>query len=93
MDIKVLAYPVSMVSVACLHVALLAANYADTYPYALRKHSRYSLPEILPCARHLVGLMQKSGSSNLKAVHKKYSSTKFGQVVQLPGPVLPEQAL
>jgi cyclin B len=92
-DIKMLAYPVSQISAACLHLALLACGHADSYPYALRKHARYSVADILPCARHLVALWQRSGTSNLKAVHKKFCSSKFSQVAQhqvVAIPSLPE---
>jgi hypothetical protein len=44
----------------------------------------------MPCARRIVELMNRAGTTSLKAVHKKYSSVKFGEAARVPVPVLPE---
>lgn len=47
----------------------------------------YSLEAILPCAAALVELMQKAPTNTLKAVYKKYSSTKMSEVAKTVPPL------
>ena len=54
------------------------------------KHSRYTLQEVMPCARRIVELMNRAGTTSLKAVFKKYNSPKFGEAAKVPVPVLLE---
>lgn len=83
-----LQYPLSLISAASLHVALEALGHADTYPKVLRKHSGYSLEQVLPCAQAVVELMQRAPEASLKAVYKKYCSTKFGEAAKQEPPTL-----
>jgi cyclin B len=86
-DYGMLAQPLSLIAAAALHASLSAVDAADTYPRALRRHARYELPQVAAVARQLVALAEKAPSSSLKAVFKKYSSSKFGEVatkVELP---------
>lgn len=91
-DYGMLRHPLSLIAAAALHVALAACGAPDAYPRALRRHARYELPTVLPVARQLVALADKSATSSLKAVFKKYSSTKFGEVARTELPELAEEA-
>jgi G2/mitotic-specific cyclin-B, other len=82
-DYSMLKHPLSLVSAAALHAALLATGAPDAYPRALRRHARYSLAEVAPVARALAALASRAPGSNLKAVYKKYSSSKNGEVAKL----------
>lgn len=44
------------------------------------------MEQMLPCAQAMVELMRKAPTNTLGAVHKKYSSTKFGEVAKIPVP-------
>lgn len=78
-DYSMLKHPLSLISAASLHVALEAFGEEDTYPRALRRHARYELREVAPVARALLKLAEKAPSSSLRAVYKKYSSSKFSE--------------
>jgi len=87
-DYGMLKHPLSLISAAALHLALETVGADDTYPRPLRRHTRYELKEVLPVAKQLLALAEKAPTSSLKAVHKKYSSTKFGEVAKLELPDL-----
>lgn len=91
-DYAMLKHPLSLISAAALHAGLAAVDAEDTYPRPLRRHTRYELREVAPVARALLALAEKAAGSSLKAVYKKYSSTKFGEVAKLELPVLEETA-
>jgi hypothetical protein len=87
-DHGMLKHPLSLVAAAALHASLAAAGADDAYPRALRRHTRYDLAEVLPVARELLALAGKAGGGSLKAVFKKYSSGKFGEVALMELPDL-----
>jgi hypothetical protein len=87
-DYAMLRHPLSLVAAAALHLALETSGAADTYPHALRRHARYELAQVLPVARELLDLAERAPTSSLKAVFKKYSSTKFGEVAKMELPEL-----
>ncbi|KAI8475552.1 MAG: B type mitotic cyclin [Monoraphidium minutum] len=89
-DYAMLKTPLSLISAAALHAALLSSGAADAYPRALRRHARYELKDVEPIARALVALAAKAPDSSLKAVYKKYSSTKFGEVAKMELPEIRE---
>jgi cyclin B len=89
-DYSMLKQPLSLISAAALHAALLAVGAPDAYPRPLRRHARYELREVAPLARALVALAAKAPDGSLRAVFKKYSSTKFAEVAKLELPVVGE---
>jgi len=90
-DYAMLKRPLSLTAAAALHAALAAVGAADAYPRALRRHTRYELGEVLPVAKQLLALAEKAGGGSLKAVFKKYSSSKFGEVAKMELPQLEGQ--
>jgi hypothetical protein len=91
-DYGMLKHPLSLISAAALHAALAAVDADDTYPRALRRHTRYELPEVEAIAREMLALAEKAQTGSLKAVFKKYSSSKFGEVALMELPELGEEA-
>ena len=85
-DYSMLKHPLSLISAAALHAALTAIGAPDAYPRALRRHARYELREVAPTAAALVGLAAKAPDSSLRAVFKKYSSSKYGEVAKIELP-------
>lgn len=89
-DYAMLKQPLSLISAAALHAALVAVGAPDAYPRALRRHARYELREVAPVAKALVALAAKAPESSLRAVFKKYSSTKYGEVAKSELPQIEE---
>jgi hypothetical protein len=87
-DFGMLKHPLSLVAAAALHAGLVFGGAEDAYPRALRRHARYELAEVAPVAKQLLGLAEKAAGGSLKAVHKKYSGAKFGEVAKMDLPAL-----
>jgi hypothetical protein len=91
-DYGMLKHPLSLIAAAALHAGLAAVGAADAYPRALRRHARYELPEVEAVGRDLLALAEKAQTGSLKAVFKKYSSSKFGEAALMELPELGEEA-
>jgi cyclin B len=86
-DYPMLKQPLSLVSAAALHAGLAAVGAADAYPRPLRRHARYDAAAVAPVARALLALAAKAAAGgSLRAVYKKYSSSKFGEVAKMELP-------
>eukprot|EP00803_Ostreobium_quekettii_P005195 evm.model.scf_1397.4 EVM.evm.TU.scf_1397.4 scf_1397:33318-35465(-) len=72
-----LKYKYSELAAAAVYLARRAAGEDDAYPHALCRHSTYSLGDLGPCVAELAGLMERAGKDLTRAVHRKYSSSKF----------------
>ena len=79
---KCIKYQSSLIATASVYAALRTLN-KNAWPRALQQHSGYSENEVRDCATFLVDLHKAAGSSSLRAVTKKYSSSKLGQVARL----------
>ncbi|KAI8472782.1 MAG: B-type cyclin [Monoraphidium minutum] len=88
-DQAMLSHPPSLLAAAALHAGLASTGAAGeaAYPRPLRRHARYELAQVAPVAAALLGLARKAPGGSLKAVYKKFSSSKFGEVakMELPG--------
>ena len=81
-DYKSVKYTGSLIATASIYAALRTFNH-NSWPKALQQHSGYSESEVRECAEFLVQLHKNSQSSSLKAVTKKYSSSKLGSVARI----------
>ena len=79
---KCIKYPSSLIATASVYAALRTFN-KNAWPRALQQHSGYSESEVRECAIFLSGLHKAATSSSLKAVTKKYSSSKLSQVARI----------
>ena len=79
---KCVKFPSSLIATASIYASLRTFN-KNSWPRALQQHSGYSESEVRECATLLVDLAKAAGTSSLKAVVKKYSSSKLGQVARM----------
>jgi cyclin B len=79
---KCIKYPTSLIATASIYAALRTLN-KNSWPRALQQHSGYLESEVRDCAAFLADLHKSAGSSSLRAVTKKYSSSRLGQVARI----------
>ena len=84
-EYSMLKYSSSLLSAAAVYTANKTLNRV-ALPPALRRayHSQYSENQIRPCAQQLVQLHRRASSASLRAVHKKYSKTKYMEMAKRP---------
>eukprot|EP00287_Rhodomonas_sp_CCMP768_P018105 CAMPEP_0202816898 /NCGR_PEP_ID=MMETSP1389-20130828/7256_1 /ASSEMBLY_ACC=CAM_ASM_000865 /TAXON_ID=302021 /ORGANISM="Rhodomonas sp., Strain CCMP768" /LENGTH=382 /DNA_ID=CAMNT_0049489023 /DNA_START=81 /DNA_END=1227 /DNA_ORIENTATION=- len=84
-DFACLKFRPSLLCAAATSLALSISGRPAWSP-TLAKHSRYVAADLEGCVAHLAGLHAKAGAGAQKAVHKKYSSSRFHSVAALPTP-------
>jgi G2/mitotic-specific cyclin-B, other len=77
-----LKYTPSILCAACTSVALQLSGKAAWTP-TLAKHSRYTEGDLREVVADVIALHQKAATSNHKAAHKKYSSSRFHSVAAM----------
>ena len=87
-----LQYSPTMVSCAALSLARRAVSKTPWNP-TLAQYTGYDEAALAPCARQMLSLMDPTHSTDakkdtLKAVQKKYSSSKFGGAAKMPFPAM-----
>ena len=55
----------------------------EGWPEVMVRHTKYAENQLRACARDLCLLLQNAGKSNLQAVKRKFSSTKFQEVAKI----------
>ena len=80
-DSKFLKYPPSYAASAATFLALKMTGKVTWTP-ALQAHTRYNVADIQSCVNDLYSLASKE-SPKYKAVRKKYTSRKFGEVAKI----------
>jgi cyclin B len=73
----------SMLAAASLFLAQKILKSQYPWPEHLKTHAQFSESQLRPCAKDMVILLQNAHRYNLKAVHKKFSMTKFHEVASL----------
>jgi hypothetical protein len=90
-----LKYDSSEAAAASVLLALKITNHtpsgASPWPDSCEKHSGYSMERLVPIALKLKSFVIKAAQpdAELKAVNKKFLSSKFGEVAKLTGAALP----
>ena len=77
-----LKYTPSILCAACTSVALQLSGKAAWTP-TLAKHSRYTEGDLREVVADVIALHQKAATSNHKAAHTKYSSSRFHSVAAM----------
>ena len=81
-EYKMLKYVPS--NLACSAIYLVnKIQKKEGWSNVLVKHAKYSETQLRPCAKDLCILLQNAGKSNLQAVRRKFSSTKFLEVAKI----------
>jgi len=83
-DVKFLKYPPSLLAAASVYLGRAMTGKSPLWTPTLLHYSTYMENVVRDCALEMNELLKKSHSSSLKAIRKKYSSPKFGQVAELP---------
>jgi len=89
---EMLQYSPTMICSSALSLARRAVSKTAWNP-TLAQYTGYDEAALAPCARDMLRLMDPAHSTDakkdtLKAVHKKYSSSKFGGVAKVPFPAM-----
>jgi cyclin B len=83
-DVKFLKYPPSLQAASSVYLGRAMTGKTPLWTSTLEHYSTYSENVVRECALEMNDLLKKSTSSSLKAIRKKYSLAKFGQVAELP---------
>jgi len=83
-DVKFLKYPPSLQAAASVYLGRAMTGKSPLWTSTLEHYSTYSEVQVRESALDMNELLKKSTNSSLKAIRKKYSSPKFGQVADLP---------
>lgn len=81
-EYKMLKYSPS--NIACSAIYLVnKIQKKEGWSDLMVKHSKYNEIQLRPCAKDLCILLQNASKSNLQAVRRKFSSTKFLEVAKI----------
>lgn len=83
-DVKLLKYAPSLIAAASVYLARAMTQRTPLWTPTLEHYSTYAEGVVRECAIEMNELLKKSQKSSLKAIKKKYSLPKFGQVAELP---------
>jgi len=83
-DVKFLIYPPSQQAAASVYLGRAMTGKSPLWTPTLQHYSTYAESTVRECALDMNELLKKSTNSSLKAIRKKYSLPKFGQVTELP---------
>jgi len=83
-DVKFLKYPPSQQAAASVYLGRAMTAKTPLWTSTLEHYSTYPEVTVRECALEMNELLKKSTNSTLKAIRKKYSLPKFGQVADLP---------
>jgi cyclin B len=83
-DVKLLKYYPSLIAAASVYLGRAMTQRTPLWTPTLQHYSTYSEQTVRECAQEINELLKKSQKSSLKAIRKKYSLPKFGQVAELP---------
>jgi len=83
-DVKFLKFAPSLLAAASVYLGRAMTLKTPLWTPTVEHYSTYSETAVRECALEINDLLKKSQSSTLKAIRKKYSLPKFGQVAELP---------
>eukprot|EP01123_Difflugia_compressa_P011628 TRINITY_DN471_c0_g1_i12.p1 TRINITY_DN471_c0_g1~~TRINITY_DN471_c0_g1_i12.p1 ORF type:complete len:220 (-),score=46.93 TRINITY_DN471_c0_g1_i12:437-1096(-) len=83
-DVKFLRFAPSLVAASSVYLARAMTSKTPLWGPTLEHYSTYSEEKVRECAKEMNALLKKSQTSSLKAIRKKYSLPKFGQVAEIP---------
>jgi transcription initiation factor TFIIIB Brf1 subunit/transcription initiation factor TFIIB len=83
-DVKLMKYTPSQVAAGAVYLARLMLQKEPLWTVTLEHYSTYPQSQVRGVAADMNELLKKARKSSLKAIMKKYSSPKFGQVSEIP---------
>jgi len=83
-DVKLLKYTPSQIAAGSVYIARLMTQKTPSWTPTLEHYSTYTDAQVHSVAVDMNELLKKAQKSSLKAIKKKYSTPKFGQVAEIP---------
>jgi cyclin B len=83
-DVKFLRFNTSLVSAAAVYLSRAMTGKYPLWTGTLHHYSTYPEEVVRECAIEMNEFLKKSHQSSLKAIRKKYSLPKYGQVAEIP---------
>jgi len=84
LDVKLLKYAPSQIAAAAVYIARAMSGMTPRWPAMLQRYTTLCEAQVRPVAMEMNAHLKKSQRSPLKAIKKKYSLAKFGDVSSLP---------
>jgi len=83
-DVKLLKYTPSQIAAGSVYIARLMTQKTPCWTPTLEHYSTYPEAQVHGVAVDMNELLKRAQKSSLKAIKKKYSTPKFGQVAEIP---------
>jgi len=84
LEVKFVKFTASQIAAGAVYVARVMTDRSPCWTSTLEHYTTYAENDILPVAKEMNEFLKSSSKSSLRAAKKKYSSTKYGQVAELP---------
>ncbi|PHU02498.1 Cyclin-B2-1 [Capsicum chinense] len=81
-EYEMLRFPPSMFAVAAVFTAQCTLGMTRKCDATCEKHSSYGKNQILECSKLMVSFHQKAAVGKLTGVHRKYSTSKYGNAAR-----------
>lgn len=82
-EYRMLQFLPSMIAASAVNMAMRSLDHGS-WNATLEYYTGYTEDQLRPCIQTMEGIIAHAPSSSLKAVYKKWSSTKFGAVARIP---------
>jgi hypothetical protein len=83
-DVRLLKFPPSLIAAGSVYLARAMTQKSPLWTGTLEHYSTYDEAKVRTCAEEMNEFLKKSHKGSLKAIKKKYSLPKFGQVSEIP---------
>jgi hypothetical protein len=83
-EYKMLHFAPSKIAAAGVNMALRTLRGPGAWGAKMERYSRFSQADLADTIRDVQSSLEGQAANNLKAVHKKYSQPKFGEVALIP---------
>lgn len=77
-EYEMLRFPPSLLAAAAIFTAQCTLSKSKQWSKTIEKHTKYTVDQLLECAKLMAAYHQKAGTGKLTGVHKKYSTSKYG---------------
>ncbi|XP_022966120.1 G2/mitotic-specific cyclin S13-7-like [Cucurbita maxima] len=79
-------YSPSMIAASAVYAARCTLKKAPGWDETLKLHTGFTEPQLIDCAKHLVGFHGAASKNKLQVIYRKYSSSERGAVALLQPP-------
>jgi len=84
LEAKLLKFPPSLIAASSVYLGRAMTQKLPLWTGTLEHYSTYDESKVRACAEEMNEFLKRVNKSSLKAIKKKYSSPKFGQVSEIP---------